>query len=146
MLALEYKKKGVQLLTEFEARRTQVYSDDLRMQQVFCNLLNNALKFTEPGGSVTVSTRDDGSQIRIEFADTGVGIKPEDLERIFEPFEQGDREDTPGTCGVGVGLPIAKGLIQALGGVILVKSPGPGLGSTFTLLIDTEDGDVATAL
>jgi len=138
LLAGAYDQKGVHLCTAFEAQQTQVFSDSLRLQQVFRNLLANALKFTEPGGSVIVCTHDDGDQIRIDFTDTGMGIKHEDLERIFEPFEQGDRADSPATFGVGLGLPIAKGLLQALGGVLLVRSLGPGRGSTFTILLDTE--------
>ncbi|MEI8340977.1 MAG: PAS domain S-box protein [Verrucomicrobiota bacterium] len=131
----EHPEKNIRIITDFEADRTMVNTDATKLQQVFWNLLRNALKFT-PGGTVTVKTRNEDNRLRIDISDTGIGIRSEMLPRIFEPFEQGDL----GHCefgGLGLGLVIAKGMIEAMGGIILASSPGLGCGSTFSVLLDT---------
>ncbi|WP_257453874.1 sensor histidine kinase [Archangium lipolyticum] len=104
-----------------------VFVDRDRLLQVFSNLLGNALKFTPPGGEVRVGARMEGEAVCFFVRDTGPGISPEVLERIFDRFWQLDRSDRR---GAGLGLSIAKGLIEAHGGKIRVSSE-PGHGSTF---------------
>jgi signal transduction histidine kinase len=96
------------------------------------NLLGNAVKFTEPGGSITLSSEFAGNCIEIKVADTGPGIPGEKLDRIFDPFVQAERRLNQPVQGVGLGLAISQDLAQAMGGKIIVESE-VGEGSTFTL-------------
>ena len=116
-----------------------IRTDPERLRQILLNLVGNAIKFTEKGG-VRISVRcvlEPDSSPRIEFAvaDTGIGMAPEEISRLFEPFTQADTSTTRRFGGTGLGLTISKRLAQMLGGDIRVQST-PGKGSTFTLSID----------
>ncbi len=102
-----------------------------RLSQVLGNLLSNAIKFTPSGGEVEVKLLSNGSHAEITVSDTGIGINPEFLPHIFERYYQGDRIHKQG--GLGLGLAIARHLVELHGGTIQVASPGEGLGSTFTV-------------
>lgn len=107
-----------------------VHADEKRLRQILINLLSNALKFTDAGG-ITFRVRYNSSQLaEFEFCDTGIGIRPEDLERIFEPFERGPMAKNAAKPGMGLGLTITKLLTEILGGEISVVSE-PGQGSRF---------------
>ena len=107
--------------------------DPTRLAQVLGNLLNNAAKFTPAKGSVRVSLlRDKGSAV-LEVADTGLGIDPETLRRVFEPFAQGDRSLDRSRGGLGLGLALVKGMVELHGGDVSAHSDGPGQGSRFTV-------------
>ncbi|HEX9057310.1 MAG TPA: PAS domain-containing sensor histidine kinase [Ktedonobacterales bacterium] len=112
----------------------QVYADDLRLQQVLTNLINNAIKFTPPGGCVTVSATRAGGALRVEVSDTGEGIPLEDQERIFERFYQSPSHASTKAGGYGLGLAIAKLIVEQHGGHIWVRSRPDG-GSTFTFTV-----------
>lgn len=116
-----------------EASRRFVKADAARLQQVVWNLVKNAVKFTPKGGSLSVRTRDDQGKLIVEVADTGVGIEPEVLQRIFDAFEQGGTEVTRQFGGLGLGLAISRSLAEALGGRLLASSLGKNQGATFTL-------------
>jgi len=107
-------------------------ADATRLGQAFSNLLNNAVKFTEPGGRIHVVARVDGHAEAVSVSDTGIGIPPALLSRVFEMFAQlqGYRDRTQG--GLGIGLTLARRLIELHGGTIDAHSDGPGRGSTFT--------------
>ena len=105
----------------------EVSCDRGRVQQILSNLVGNAIKFSSPGGRVTMSSRQDGDRVRFEVTDTGRGIAPRDLGRLFDRFWQSDSRDRR---GIGLGLSIAKGLVEAHGGQIGVEST-VGAGSTF---------------
>lgn len=111
----------------------QIAGDMARMRQVLDNLLANAIKFTEPGGSVTISTRTSAREIVIDIEDTGRGIPTELLERIFEPFHQSEDVLTRRHGGLGLGLAISRELVQLHGGSLTAASPGIGGGSTFSI-------------
>ncbi|MCG8494111.1 MAG: ATP-binding protein, partial [Sneathiellales bacterium] len=112
---------------------TYVYTDGKRLKQILINLLTNAIKFTRKGSvSLSMSYRSEVAEIIIE--DTGIGIPPEDLERIFQPFERGSTPQTHSTRGIGLGLAITRVLINVLGGEISVQSK-VGKGSRFTIKI-----------
>ena len=111
-----------------------VSMDPVRIQQVLTNLLHNAIKFTETGGRITVSAAVEGEEVQVRVADTGRGIPPEELERIFEKFYQVDPRLVQGTGGTGLGLPIAKRLVMAHGGRIWATSTR-GQGSVFTFTL-----------
>ena len=107
-------------------------ADPERLRQILLNLLSNAIKFTAPGGRIGVSCTTSGETVRIAVADSGAGILPENLERIFEPFVQLDASATREHEGTGLGLAISRDLARAMGGDLTVEST-PGEGSTFTL-------------
>lgn len=129
--------KWVAVETELAALDHTVCADVPRLTQVFWNLLKNAFKFTPDGGAVRVSTRSeplDGQDgIAVEVSDTGIGIGPELLPRIFDAFEQGERDITRRFGGLGLGLAISKALVDLHQGKITVASPGEGQGATFTV-------------
>ena len=109
------------------------------------NLIKNAVKFTPGGGSVAIRTRDDFGLLAVEVADTGVGIDPEALPRIFDAFEQGNSSVTQQFGGLGLGLAISRSLARAHGGRLVAASAGKGLGATFTLELPTVDASVRSA-
>jgi signal transduction histidine kinase/ActR/RegA family two-component response regulator len=124
-----------------------VWGDAARLQQIFWNLLQNAVKFSPPGSRVEIRTSDDGPRIRIDVADQGAGIAPEALSRLFRAFEQGDHTKSRGFGGgLGVGLAICKGLVELHGGSLNVASPGAGKGSTFTVALGTVPVEVRLQL
>ena len=110
-----------------------VLVDHARMQQVITNLLTNAGNSPRPGGRITIAGRVDDQVAVITVCDTGKGISAEALDKVFLPFEQGERDEATG--GLGLGLTLAKGLIEAQGGSIIVESPGEKLGTTFTITL-----------
>ncbi len=110
----------------------QVRADPERAGQILLNLLSNALKFTPPGGRITVRTLVDARCVRVSVEDTGVGIAPSQHERIFEPFVQVDTRLTRTSEGTGLGLAISRELARAMGGDVTVAS-AVGEGATFTL-------------
>jgi two-component system CheB/CheR fusion protein len=133
-VASELQAKGVLLKMELSAHRRWIHADPARMQQVIWNLLKNATKFTPSGGCVMVRCREVGDlRLKIEVADTGVGMDAEVRPRIFNAFEQGGAGITRQFGGLGLGLSICKALVHMHGGTIEAYSEGPGRGSTFTL-------------
>lgn len=111
-----------------------VNMDAGRMGRVLNNLLSNALQHTPDGGSITLRAEPDGGRVRVILSDTGHGIVPEDLPHIFDRFYRGDKSRSRATGGAGLGLAIAKGIIEAHGGQIDVQSE-PGQGTTFSFTL-----------
>jgi HAMP domain-containing protein/signal transduction histidine kinase len=117
------------------ARKVHLRADPARLQQIFWNLINNAVKFTPTEGQIFISTRNDSQgQLHVEIADSGLGIEPESLPKIFDAFEQGGRTQLG---GLGLGLAISKALVEAHKGTITAQSAGRNKGSTFTLVFPT---------
>ncbi|MEJ6579332.1 MAG: ATP-binding protein [Akkermansiaceae bacterium] len=112
-----------------------VNGDEVRLTQCLTNLLDNAIKFTAPGGSIHVSTSLRATIARIEVTDSGVGMTSEEICRIFEPFEQGLGAQQLSTAGLGLGLAVVEKLINLHGGKITARSRGKGHGTTFSLTI-----------
>jgi two-component system CheB/CheR fusion protein len=134
----EFINKGLQVTMRLDAGERYCEGDAARLQQVFWNLLKNAAKFTPAGGSVTVRSENPGpGRLRVSVADTGKGIRADLLPRIFEAFEQGDVTATRRAGGLGLGLAIARNLVELHGGSISVASGGEGLGATFTVDLAT---------
>jgi PAS domain S-box-containing protein len=125
--------KGIQIEVDFEQEPAAVPGDSNRLQQVFWNLLSNAVKFTPTGGKVTVQLRQVDSNVEIEVADTGQGITAEFLPFVFDRFRQADSTSTRQHGGLGLGLAIARHLIEIHGGSIEARSGGEGEGATFTV-------------
>ncbi len=135
------REKQVEVELEESARLGLVHADPMRLQQVFSNLLANAVKFTQAGGRVTVrvepAERDGrgraGRFIQVAVHDTGRGIGPEALPHIFEPFAQEDSSSTRTSGGLGLGLAIVERLLDLHDGSAAAESPGVGKGATFTV-------------
>lgn len=120
-----------------------VFGDPVRLQQMLVNLLTNAVKYTPAGGSVRLELQRDGEQAIIRVSDTGVGIRAEMLDKVFEPFVQADETLARSKGGIGVGLTLARSIIELHGGVIQAHSDGPGRGSEFVVQLPlTQVGDV----
>jgi len=134
-LSHQFEEKGVQLATKLPERLPAVQADEARIGQVLLNLLGNALQYTPPGGRVLVSAHQRGAEVHITVADTGIGISAEHLPLIFTRFYRVDRSRSRASGGSGIGLTIARHLVEAHGGRIWAESAGPGKGSTFTFTL-----------
>ncbi|HEX5177502.1 MAG TPA: ATP-binding protein, partial [Chthoniobacteraceae bacterium] len=139
----EIEQKRHRITLAMNARRHYLRADSARLQQVFWNLIKNAVKFTPEGGELTISTADEpGEELRVAISDNGAGLEAELVPRIFNAFEQGSR---PGYGGLGLGLAITKALVQLHGGSISASSEGPEKGATFELRFPTADPPSAPA-
>jgi signal transduction histidine kinase len=135
----EIEQKQLELRTEFVANKVYLQADPARLQQIFWNLIKNAVKFTSNGGRLRIGTTNDGEgQFRVEVEDSGCGIDSELLPRVFHAFEQGRRTELG---GLGLGLAISKALVEAHHGSINVESQGRDLGAKFTTLFPTCERD-----
>ncbi len=130
-------RKELRVETDLKAQRHHVRADPVRLQQVLWNLLKNAVKFTPSGGSLRVTTGNEQNDLRIEVIDSGYGIEPCHLDRIFSAFEQAEETVTRHFGGLGLGLAISKAIVQAHGGRLWATSQGKGRGATFTLMLAT---------
>ena len=131
----EIEQKKLQLRSEFAATKVYLQADPARLQQIFWNLIKNAVKFTPHGGKLGIRTTNNGDgQFRLEVEDSGCGIDPGVLPRIFHAFEQAGRTQLG---GLGLGLAISKALVEAHHGSISAESQGRDSGATFTALFPT---------
>jgi two-component system, sensor histidine kinase len=130
------QEQGHTLTVALPEQRVFVYADPVRLSQVFSNLLSNAAKYTEPGGRIALTVSVGDGRVRASIADSGIGISAETLPTIFEMFTQGDSSVERTQFGLGVGLALAKRLIELQGGTIEAHSDGLGRGSTFTVELD----------
>jgi PAS domain S-box-containing protein len=131
--------RGIAVVVEDGAERgtrSPVYAraDAARLQQILVNLLANAVKYTERGGTVTLGCEAVPGRVLVHVRDTGIGIGPEKLATVFEPFVQGDRSLSRPQEGVGLGLAISRDLARGMGGDLVAEST-PGVGSTFTVVL-----------
>lgn len=141
MVRDEAREKRLNISLELQAVHSQLNGDPARLQQVFWNLLRNAVKFTPPAGHIRVRSYDGAPDVAedrarrlcIEVSDNGIGFTPEAGERIFEPFEQGMAANDQRFPGLGLGLAIARAIVDLHGGRIRARSAGPGQGATFTV-------------
>ncbi len=116
----------------------EVYVDKIRISEVIENLLSNAIKYTPSGGSVNISLAEAGKDIRFKVVDNGMGISPEDLDRIFERFYRIKTKQTRSITGSGLGLSIVKGIVDAHNGTVHVESK-VGKGTTFIVSLPTQE-------
>ena len=123
---------------ELNASEHYVHADNARLQQVFWNILRNAIKFTEIEGKITATTSNDkNGNIVIAISDTGIGMTRETISRMFLPFEQADPNRKSRYGGLGPGMAISSALVELLNGKLSAKSEGLGRGSTFTVTLPT---------
>jgi len=138
MFQREIDVKALEASVALRAKEHHVWADPGRLQQIFMNLVSNAVKFTPEGGTIAIRTgnKPDG-RLSVEVRDTGVGMDLATLQRLFEPFEQGDQPTTRQLGGLGLGLSIARSLTQMHNGTIEAHSAGLGQGATFTIELAT---------
>lgn len=138
----EARAKRIILRVELRASKSTVIGDPARLQQVLWNLLRNAVKFTPAGGRIDITSRDpDGAALILEVSDTGLGFAPQMAERLFLPFEQEARDGHHRFGGLGLGLAIARSIVDLHGGTIQARSDGPGSGAVFTITLPLAEGD-----
>jgi signal transduction histidine kinase/DNA-binding NarL/FixJ family response regulator len=133
----EIHTKGLELVVDLAADQSHAQADSVRLQQVLRNLVKNAAKFTPRGGWIAVRTRSYGGRLSIEIADSGIGIAPEALPKVFNAFEQGDASVTRRFGGLGLGLSISRAIAEAHGGTLTAASPGMDRGASFTFTLAT---------
>ncbi|MEL7591700.1 MAG: ATP-binding protein [Anaerolineaceae bacterium] len=131
----QFEDKNIQLVTDVETGLPNLFVDKDRIIQVLTNLAGNALQYTPNGGKVSISVRREKSEILFAVKDTGIGISTEQLTFIFNRFYRTDKSRNRASGGSGIGLTIAKALVQAHQGKIWAESNGEGKGSTFSFLI-----------
>jgi signal transduction histidine kinase len=134
LIAPQVKRQKLRYTYDGVDDTVSVWADREKVEQILLNLLSNAIKFTPPGGSVTLVCRAGAEQVSIQVRDTGVGIPPEKLQRVFEPFVQLDQSLTRSRDGVGLGLAISRDLARGMGGDLTAHSV-QGDGSIFTLTL-----------
>jgi signal transduction histidine kinase/ActR/RegA family two-component response regulator len=132
------EKRHLDLAFELDGEECPMLADPLRLHQVFTNLLSNAVKFTPIGGRVGIAMARTSTQTTIAISDTGVGIAPEFLHRMFHPFEQDSHTVSFSHRGLGLGLSICRHLVEQHGGAITAASEGPGKGTTVTVTLPLE--------
>ena len=130
-------KAGVQLKLQLSAAVVSCVGDRVRLAQVVANLLNNAAKYTEPGGTATVTLEATPGAATIRVADTGVGLPAEVVPRVFDLFTQVDRTLNRSQGGLGIGLALVKKFVEMHGGTVCAASAGVGQGATFTVTLPT---------
>jgi two-component system CheB/CheR fusion protein len=133
--------KRLLLVVDLHAVAHHVRGDSARLQQVFWNLVKNAVKFTPEGGIVTIRSWNDDGRLMVEVADTGIGIEEDILPIIFNAFEQGEQNITRRFGGLGLGLAISKSIVDMHNGIIEARSPGRGAGAIFTVTLPVTHRD-----
>jgi two-component system CheB/CheR fusion protein len=134
----EAQARNLTLHLTLRAGAHHVSGDAAKFQQIVWNLLKNAIKFTADNGEITIASSNPETQLlAIDVHDTGIGIEPEIMNRIFDPFEQGERAFQRRYGGLGLGLAISKSLAQAHGGTLIARSEGRDRGSTFVFTMKT---------
>ena len=129
--------KKLKLSTKLNAKQHHILADSIRLQQVFWNLIDNAVKFTPPGGEIGIRTlNDDAGRFHFEITDNGIGIELKRQASLFKPFEQADASVNRQFGGLGLGLAISKHLVELHHGAIVVQSRGRSFGATFKVTLD----------
>jgi signal transduction histidine kinase len=141
--AVEHRRH--KLTVNLPAHHVWVNGDSVRLAQVVCNLLNNAAKFTAPGGELLVTAEQSGDSVLIKVQDNGIGISSENVNAIFNLFEQAEHAPDRVKDGLGIGLSLAKNLAELHGGTVTALSPGLGQGSTFELRLPIVASDQAAS-
>jgi two-component system, chemotaxis family, CheB/CheR fusion protein len=140
----EISKKKLDVRVELRAQDDTVNADPVRLQQVFWNVLRNAVKFTPEGGEIVVRSENVGGKVCVVFRDSGMGIAPQMLPKVFDAFEQGDIDTPRQFGGLGLGLAICDSIVKMHGGVIRAESDGVGRGATIIIELPTTiDHEVA---
>ena len=141
--AIEQRRQ--RLTVRVPASAPRVLADPVRLVQVFENLLSNASKYTDPGGAIDVDVEDAGEVVRVRVRDTGIGMPPGQLERVFERFAQLEASRDRAQGGLGLGLSLVRELVELHGGTVAADSDGPGRGACFVVTLPREGAGAAVA-
>jgi two-component system CheB/CheR fusion protein len=125
--------RGHELKVDLPTDRVRLEADPTRLEQVIANLLNNAAKYTMPGGQIRVQAAQDGNEAVVRVRDNGIGVPPDVLDRVFEPFVQSEGSLARSEGGLGIGLTLVRSLVEMHGGSVEAHSPGLGQGSEFVV-------------
>jgi PAS domain S-box-containing protein len=131
--------KGHRLTVRLPAEPVYLQGDPTRLAQIVANLLNNAAKYTEPGGMIALTAQRDGAELMLRVADTGIGLSAEMVPRVFDLFTQADLSLDRTQGGLGIGLTLVRNLVELHGGNVGVRSEGLGRGSEFTVRLPAQD-------
>ncbi len=142
-LSGEAEQKTVDLQLQVSADRVIVFGDPARLTQVFHNLVSNGIKFTDAGGTVRIVARVDETSALVQVQDTGIGFSPELQQQLFEPFRQGPQDLARKGGGLGLGLALAKGLVELHAGHIEAHSAGEGKGAMFEVRLPLSGGSLS---
>ena len=145
-LGPDFVAKGLTLRVSLPEGLPPVRADRDRALQVLTNLLSNALRYTPPPGEVEISAAREGSAVRFSVRDTGIGLAPEQVHRVFERFYRVDKSRSRALGGSGVGLAIARALVEAMGGRTWATSPGIGEGATFSFTLPVASSSLCPTL
>jgi PAS domain S-box-containing protein len=137
MFERETENKSLTVALSLHAKQPHIWADPGRFQQIFLNLVSNAVKFTPQGGTITVATANENGKVKIAVHDTGVGIEPQVLPHLFQPFEQGQMGVSRQYGGLGLGLSIVKSLVEMHKGTVSATSIGKDRGVTFTVELNS---------
>ncbi len=137
--SIRYKEKGISLQMVEKKEDIYINGDPQRLRQVIENLLHNAFKFTNRGGSVALSVDRQENEVMISIKDTGIGIPANMIPLLFDPFVQAEAAPEQNSSGLGLGLSISKEIIELHGGRIEAHSEGPGKGSEFVIRLPIEE-------
>jgi CheY-like chemotaxis protein len=134
------EERGHSLTVTLPDAPVRLEADQTRLEQVFWNLLNNAAKYTDPAGQIRLTAERSGDEVVVRVRDTGIGIEPEMLSKVFEMFVQAGRRSDRSQGGLGIGLSLVKTLVEMHGGGIEAHSEGPGTGSEFVIRLPVLTG------
>jgi two-component system, sensor histidine kinase len=140
------EKRGHALRIELPTQPVWIDADPTRLAQVFSNLLNNAAKYTDQGGTITFHAEVDGAGVQVRVTDNGIGIPPDMLAHIFDMFAQVDQSLERSQAGLGVGLTLARRLVELHGGTLEARSAGSGQGSSFVIRLPLATDIMPTAV
>lgn len=132
-------QRGIDLQSIVPAGPLAVRVDRVRFQQALSNLISNAIKYTAPGGHIWMKPTQEGRQVLIRIEDTGMGIGPETLPRIFDLFSRGKSAQETAPAGLGIGLSVVREIVELHDGTVQARSPGPGKGSEFSIRLPAAD-------
>jgi signal transduction histidine kinase len=136
-LEIELKKKGIKLNFNVEENIPHIKADSVEINRLFTNIIGNALKYNKENGSINISVSHTGNYVTTKISDTGIGLKPEDKEKLFHEFYRVKNESTRNIPGTGLGLSIVKRIVDSYNGKIEVESEY-AIGSTFTISLPIE--------
>lgn len=131
----QIERRRQQLTTALGTEPVWIEADPIRLTQVVSNLIDNAAKYTPESGQISVAITSEANEVKVEVLDTGIGVDPDQLANIFEPFAQRSAPRDSSTSGLGLGLALVRSLTELHGGTVRASSKGPGQGSCFTVLL-----------